>query len=78
MSTNAQASTGARPATVDPTLNHWMRKADITRALVTGTPAKALCGIEDVPRSYGGGHTSSATAMICPLCALAYESLLPD
>lgn len=76
MTKTAQEQSGTRLPMPD-TLNHWLRKAAITRAIVTGEPAKALCGEVFTPSSEGNGTTADGAAMICPLCQLAYEQLPP-
>lgn len=67
------------PRTVDTdfdpeTVNHWIRKADITRGIVEGVAAPTLCGDAFIPSSHDG-ITGNANSMVCPLCQLAYEQL---
>lgn len=61
---------------IEDTINHWVTKNDITRGIVEGIPAKALCGIIFIPSSHDG-DTANGTSLVCPLCQLEFESLAP-
>ena len=56
-------------------LNHYLRKVDITRAVVDGVPVTALCGIVFRPTSQGRGSVGARARAICPLCQLVFDEL---
>ena len=63
-----------------PGLNHWMSKAAITRSIVEGIPARALCGERSNVTGRGadalpGNECASRRYEICPDCATIYAAL---
>ena len=73
----AQSTLQPLPAEInfDPdTVNHWMRKVNITRGIIEGVPEKALCGKTFTPSSHGG-DTSNPGSSVCPLCQAVFETL---
>ena len=61
-------------------LNHYVAKAAITRGLVFGTPAKALCGElvppeHQGPKAIRGCETAREDFETCPECELFYNGL---
>jgi hypothetical protein len=60
--------------------NHYVPKVQITRALVLGTPATALCGDVFVPngRRGGNGLTAEDEWPTCPLCEVLFDALPAD
>lgn len=65
-----QVTRTRRRAVVPAVVNHWLRKADITRSLVEGVEVVALCG-ERLQVAVNGGRVDAGggTAVVCPLCA---------
>lgn len=64
-------------------LNHYMSKRKITRAIIEGTPATALCGETFTPSHQGsdavaGNETESRKLKVCPVCELFFSGLLSD
>ncbi|MBG6218434.1 hypothetical protein IWX75_002917 [Arthrobacter sp. CAN_A6] len=57
-----------------PVVNHYLRKAEITRSLVTGEPTTALCGEQWVLT--GEEEAFTGRTVECPLCADVYSELL--
>ncbi|WP_261165763.1 DUF3039 domain-containing protein [Microbacterium sp. Marseille-Q6965] len=63
--------------------NHYVSKRAITRSIVLGVPARALCGDVWVVESQGeraipGSETASRDLLTCPACELFYSALTDD
>lgn len=61
-----------------PTINHYMSKADITRAIVTGESVLALCGSIGPIRARGGGAVTQTTRgrmIVCRVCKSIFDGL---
>lgn len=78
--------TETRPATrlsndgEKPVINHYNRKEDITRALVTGESIIALCGAIGPIRARGNGSVGQRTCgvyIVCEECKRTYDGLPP-
>lgn len=52
-------------------LSHYVNKAQLTEALITGTPCVALCGKVWVP------SRSPETFPVCPECKQIWEGFTP-
>ncbi|WP_200329621.1 DUF3039 domain-containing protein [Leucobacter sp. L43] len=66
-----------------PDLNHYIRKTDILRGVVDGSPAKALCGEMVVPDHQGaqaipGHEVAHRELKTCPVCENIFDSLRRD
>jgi Protein of unknown function (DUF3039) len=64
-----------------PIFNHYHRKYDITRAIVTGEKILALCGLAITVRARGNGSVAQRTAgvyLVCEPCKQAFEALRTD
>lgn len=59
----------------DPDALHYARKAEITEALVMGSPINALCGESFTPGWAGNGDASNYEAPVCQQCTLIYMGL---
>lgn len=53
----------------DDVVSHYARKTDITRALIDGTPIKALCGVVFVP------HRDPSRFPVCARCKQVYDQI---
>lgn len=67
----------------DDDLNHYVSKRAITRSIVEGIPAKALCGALMRCSSQGaqaipGQEAANRTLETCPECELFYSGLKTD
>lgn len=61
-------------------LNHYMRKTDITRAIVDGIPGRAICGEIFLPSHQGseampGSEAASSKLEVCGECVRIYDGL---
>jgi hypothetical protein len=78
--------TEARPSTRlsndgdKPVMNHYHRKDDITRAIVTGEKILALCGQVSTIRARGNGSVAQRTRgvlILCADCKRVYDGMPP-
>lgn len=63
--------------------NHYVSKRAITRSIVEGIPAKALCGVTLMPSSQGanaipGHEVAHRNYDTCPECELFFNALPED
>lgn len=61
-----------------PVINHYHRKDDITRAIVTGEKILALCGQISTIRARGNGSAGQSTRgvyIICEECKRTYDAM---
>lgn len=61
-----------------PVINHYNRKDDITRAIVTGEKILALCGFVGAIRARGNGSAGQRTRgvyIICEECKRTYDGM---
>lgn len=77
-------ATETRPATrlsadsEAPVINHYYRKEDITRAIVTGESILAMCGFVGSIQGHGNGSAALRTKgvyIVCKDCKRAYDGL---
>jgi len=69
-STTTQENTSTSTETGSfPDVNHYAPNSEILESIVYGTEVTALCGERFVVEGCGGGETSSASGIICPICA---------
>lgn len=63
-----------------PVINHYHRKEDITRAVVTGEKILALCGQVGTIWARGNGSVAQRTRgvlIVCEECKRAYDGMPP-
>ncbi|MBO9555550.1 DUF3039 domain-containing protein [Cellulomonas sp.] len=70
--TSARAE--AEPAAV--VVLHYLRKDDITRGIVLGAPATALCGNFATPVAPGAAGDGPSVQVVCPECERRFSMLL--
>jgi hypothetical protein len=59
----------------DPTVWHYVKKADILRNVVEGTRAATLCGEYIDEAKMPGARSSGPSRLRCPACVRIYRSL---
>lgn len=61
-----------------PVINHYNRKDDITRSIVTGESILALCGFVGPVHARGNGSTGQRTRgvyLMCGECKSIYDTM---
>ena len=61
-----------------PVINHYNRKDDMTRAIITGESILALCGFVGPIQARGNGSVAQKTRgvyILCEDCKRAFEAL---